>query len=60
MEVGKGPNWGCSAKEKKNLGYETVMFNYIYSFILSHILVTSRRVWIGESIYWIFTSRNYN
>jgi hypothetical protein len=30
-----------------------------YAFILSRVGVTKTRVWIGESVYWIFTSRNY-
>jgi hypothetical protein len=29
-------------------------------YILSRVSVTKTRVWIGESVYWIFTSRNYN
>jgi hypothetical protein len=28
--------------------------------ILLRVLVTKARVWIGESVYRIFTSRNYN
>jgi hypothetical protein len=28
--------------------------------ILSPVSVTKARVWIDESVYWIFTSRNYN
>jgi hypothetical protein len=27
--------------------------------VLSSALVTKTRVWIGESVYWIFTSHNY-
>jgi hypothetical protein len=30
------------------------------TIILSRVSVTKTRVWIGESVYWIFTSRNYN
>jgi hypothetical protein len=33
---------------------------YIFQNILSRVWVTKTRVWIGESVYWIFTSRNYN
>jgi hypothetical protein len=28
--------------------------------ILSRVSVTKTRVWIGESVYWMFTSRSYN
>jgi hypothetical protein len=28
-------------------------------YILSRVSVTKTLVWIGESVYWIFTSRNY-
>jgi hypothetical protein len=28
MEVGKGPNWGCSAKEKKSPTYKPNIRNY--------------------------------
>jgi hypothetical protein len=28
--------------------------------ILSRVSVTKTRVWIGDSVYWIFTSHNYN
>jgi hypothetical protein len=27
MEVGQGPNWGCSAKEKKNNRLEEISFH---------------------------------
>jgi hypothetical protein len=34
MEVGQGPNWGCSTKEKKNSLYLiTIRRQYIYSSI---------------------------
>jgi hypothetical protein len=29
-------------------------------YALSRVSVTKTRVWNGESVYWIFTSRNYN
>jgi hypothetical protein len=32
----------------------------ILLFILSRVSVTETRVWIGELVYWIFTSRNYS
>jgi hypothetical protein len=28
--------------------------------VLSRVSVAKTRVWIGESVYWIFPSRNYN
>jgi hypothetical protein len=30
------------------------------SIVLARVLVAKDGVWIGESIYWIFLSRNYN
>jgi hypothetical protein len=30
MEVGQGPNWGCSAKEKKTLCVEVDLINTEY------------------------------
>jgi hypothetical protein len=29
-------------------------------FILSRVTVTYTLFWIGESVYWLFTRRNYN
>jgi hypothetical protein len=40
--------------------YICILINInIYIYILSRVSVTKTRVWIGESVYWIFTS-NYN
>jgi hypothetical protein len=33
---------------------------YLCVYILSRAIVTKTRVWFGESVYWTFTSRNYN
>jgi hypothetical protein len=35
------------------LGYTSFLI------VLSRVTVTKARVWIGESVYWIFTSCNY-
>jgi hypothetical protein len=46
MEVGQGPNWGCSAKRKKNLNYHKTSKKTNPSFqCISQILV-----YIGHKI----------
>jgi hypothetical protein len=36
------------------------IYIYIYIYTLSRVSVTKTRFWTGESVYWIFTIRNYN
>jgi hypothetical protein len=33
---------------------------YVLYNLLSRVSVTKTRVWIAESVYWIFARRNYN
>jgi hypothetical protein len=33
MEVGQGPNWGCSAKEKKTNLYNKSDISYLTAFM---------------------------
>jgi hypothetical protein len=42
MEVGQGPNWGCSAKEKKILINKKCMLRNQLSFLAYTILTASR------------------
>jgi hypothetical protein len=62
--LGRGPNRVPSVRKCRKLNLESaillnVLYSYINQTILSLVLVTCNGVWIGESIYWIFTSRNY-
>jgi hypothetical protein len=52
---------------QRSLPHDSILRHFIFShlisvfyLILSRVSVTKARVWIGESVYWIFTSRNYN
>jgi hypothetical protein len=41
------------------LARPSVVQSYKHIILLSRVIVTVDGVWIGESIYWIFTSRKF-
>jgi hypothetical protein len=42
MEVGQGPNWGCSAKEKKIVEKSPGCFTFASDYLYVHVLSLSR------------------
>jgi hypothetical protein len=55
MEVGQGPNWGCSAKEKKY--FKDVIFVYVFlgsynfQYAVTHLILVGYLVVLYGSVF---------